>query len=131
MNEYGLKMIYRIRAGSRLFYEESIVRVRAESADEAYEKAEGYALGMCADEYVNVCGELVKTELAGIIDCFQAFGEEDGVQEVYSRIAANRTGLNEEQWFGALSDGCTAQDMLPLRRRELNEGLARELQGRE
>ena len=131
MNEYGLKMIYRIRAGSRIFYEESIVRVKAESSDEAYEKAEAHALGICSDEYINVYGDQVKTELVDIADCFQAFDEEDGVQEIYSRTVTKRAGMDEKEWFRALSDGCTAQEMLSLRDRELNECLARELKGRE
>lgn len=131
MNEYGLRIIYRMRAGSRVFYEESIVLLKAESFDAAYEKAEAHALGICSDEYINVYGEPVKTELVDIVDCFQAFDEEDGVQEVYSRTMTNRTDMEEEEWIGVLSDGCTAEEMLPLRFREMNESLARELGGQE
>ena len=127
MEDYGMKILCRIRAGSRVFYEESIVRVKAESFDEAYERAEAYALSLGADEYVNVYGEAVKTELVDIVGVFRSFDEEDGVQEVYSRTMINRTDMDEEKWLDILSDGCTAEEKLPLRERALNEGLVQEL----
>ena len=131
MNDYGLKIIYRMTAGSRVFYEESIVLLKAESFDAAYEKAEAHALGVCSDEYINVYGEPVKTELVDIVDCFQAFDEDNGVQEVYSRTTTNRTGMDEAEWIGVITEDCTAEEMTPLRNRELNESLAREIGGRE
>ena len=117
MNEYGLKIIYRITAGSRVFYEESIVLLKAESFDAAYEKAETHALGVCSDEYINVYGEAVKTELVDIVDCFQAFDEDNGVREVYSRIMKNRTPMNEEAFADLLADSCTVEERMPLRSR--------------
>ena len=115
MNDYGLKIIYRMTAGSEVFYEESIVLLKAESFDAAYEKAEAHALGLCGDEYINVYGEPVKTELVDIVDCFQAFDEDNGVQEVYSRILKNRTPMNEEEFIDLLADNCTVEERTPLR----------------
>ena len=115
METYGLKIFYRMTAGSRVFYEESIVLLKAESFDAAYEKAEAHALGVCSDEYINVYGEPVKTELVDIVDCFQAFDEDNGVQEVYSRILKNRTPMNEEEFIDLLADNCTVEERTPLR----------------
>ena len=117
MGTYALKIFYRMTAGSEVFYEESIVLLKAESFDEAYEKAEIHAKDACEYEYVNLYGDAVKTELVDIADCFQAFDEDGGVQEVYSRTLKNRTPLNEEEFIDLLADSCTAEERTPLRSR--------------
>ena len=38
-----------------------------------------------------------------------------------------RDDYGMKKWLGVLSDGCTAEEMLPLRDRALNEGLMQEL----
>ena len=115
MERYGLKIFYRITAGSRVFYEESVVILRAESFDDAYKKAEIYAKDMCDCDYINVYGEQVKTELVDIVDCFIVYEEEDGVTEVYSRWMQNKTPLSEEKFIDLLSDDCTVEERYPLR----------------
>ena len=46
----------------------------------------------------------------------------DGRREV---VCMDDYGM--KKWLGVLSDGCTAEEMLPLRDRALNEGLMQEL----
>ncbi len=115
MESYALKIFYRMTAGSEVFYEEAIVLLKADSFDEAYEKAEIYAKAVCEDEYINLYGDAVKTELIDIVDCFQAFDEDSGAQEIYSRILKNRTPMNEEEFIDLLADSCTAEERTPLR----------------
>ena len=117
MERYGLKMFYRMTAGSRVFYEESVVMLWAESFDDAYKKAEIYAKDMCGCDYINICGETVKTELVDIVDCFIVYEEENGVTEVYSRYMQNKTPLSEEKFIDLLSDSSTVEERYPLRSR--------------
>lgn len=126
METYALKIFYRMTAGSEVFYEESVVLLKAESFDEAYEKAEIHAKDVCEYEYVNLYGDQVKTELVDIVDCFQAFDEDNGVREVYSRIMRNRTPMNEEEFIDLLTDDCTVEERMPLRNRAFNGSLVPE-----
>ena len=126
MEAYGLKMIYRMTAGKEVFYEESVVLLKADSFDEAYEKAEAYAKDVCGCEYINLRGDTVRTELIEVVDCFEAFAEDNGVQEVYSRTMKNRKQMKEEELIDLLADSCTVEERMPLRNQELNESIAKE-----
>lgn len=119
--KYGVKVIFTYSAepDNRKFYEESIYLVDAESFDDAYEKAEEYTRGFDL-EHTNTKGQKVTTEKIDFVDCFLAFDEEDGVQEVYSTTFQNKSSLTEEEFYEAITNQCDADGMYDLRYEEFN-----------
>lgn len=118
---YGVKVIYTYSIGSsgRKFYEQSILSVKADSFDEAYEKAERYAHSCCFD-YKNPAGECVRMDGFELLDCFLTFDEEDDVQELYSCFMRNNTPLDEAAYYAAITDQCGEDEMDSLRNSEFN-----------
>ena len=119
--KYGVKVIltYSVEPDNRKFYEESIYLVDAETFDDAYEKAEEYTREFEL-EYTNPKGQKVKTEKIDFVDCFLAFDEEDGVQEIYSVTLKNKSSLSEEDFYEAITNQCDAEEMYDLRYDEFN-----------
>ena len=119
--KYGVKVIltYSVEPDNRKFYEESIYLVDAETFDDAYEKAEEYTREFDL-EYTNPKGQKVKTEKIDFIDCFLAFDEEDGVQEIYSATLKNESSLSDEDFYEAITNQCDAEEMYDLRYDEFN-----------
>ena len=119
--KYGVKVIftYSVEPDNRKFYEESIYLVDADSFDDAYKKAEEHRKDFDI-EYTNPKGQKVKTEKIDFIDCFLAFNEEDGVQEVYSTIFKNKSSLSQEEFYKAITNQCDAEEMYDLRNKEFN-----------
>ena len=120
--KYGVKVIYTYSVGEdcRKFYEEQILSVNAESFDDAYEKAEQYT-SEYDTEHTNPKGEMVKTEKVEFVDCFLAFDEDGDVQEIYSSITQNKTSLTDEQFYIAISNQCTNEELYDLRYEEFNK----------
>ena len=120
--KYGVKVIYTYSVGEdcRKFYEEQILSVNAESFDDAYEKAEQYTSEYDTD-HTNPNGEMVKTEKVEFVDCFLAFDEEGDVQEIYSSTTQNKTSLTDEQFYIAISNQCTNEELYDLRYEEFNK----------
>jgi len=120
--KYGVKLIYTYSVGEdcRKFYEEQILSVNAESFDDAYEKAEQYT-SEYDTEHTNPKGEMVKTEKVEFVDCFLAFDEEGDVQEIYSSTTQNKTSLTDEQFYIAISNQCTNEELYDLRYEEFNK----------
>lgn len=98
-----------------MFYEESIVTLTADSFDDAYAKAERYAKKQIDSQHINPLGQKVFETIYDLVDCFLVDEETEGVQEVYSSIKKNRTSLPEEEYIAVLADGCTTDEMKPLR----------------
>lgn len=119
--KYGVKIIftYSVEPDNQKFYEESIYLVDAESFEDAYNKAEEYTKKIDV-EHINPKGEKVKTEKIDFIDCFLAFDEEDGVQEVYSTTFKNKSPLSENDFYKAITVKCDADELLDLRYKEFN-----------
>ena len=119
--KYGVKVIltYSVEPDSRKFYEESIYLVDAESFEDAYEKAEEYTRGFDL-EHTNPKGQKVKTEKIDFVDCFLAFDEEDGVQEIYSATLKNESSLSDEDFYETITNQCDAEEMYDLRYDEFN-----------
>lgn len=118
---FGVKVIQTHAVGDKdlRFYEELILKVDANSFDEAYEKAESYMED--ADfEYTNINGEKVRTVQIEAIDCFLAFEPEGDVQEIYSSFSTNKTSLSEEAYYQAISSPCEEKELCPLRNKEFN-----------
>jgi len=120
--KYGVKIIftYSVEPDNRRFYEESIYLVDAESFDDAYKKAEEYASGFDL-EYINPKGQKVKTDKIDFVDCFLAFDQEDGVQEIYSTIFKNNSSLSENDFYKAITDECDEEELFDLRYQEFNQ----------
>ena len=114
--KYGVKVIltYSVEPDNRKFYEESIYLVDAETFDDAYEKAEEYTREFDL-EYTNPKSQKVKTEKIDFVDCFLAFDEENGVQEIYSTTFKNKSSLSEEDFYKAITNQCDAEEMYDLR----------------
>ena len=118
---YGVKVIHTHTVGSedRRFYEESILKVDAESFEEAYDKAEKYIQdAVCA--YKNIYSEDVKTISIEAIDCFCAFDPEGDVQEIYSSFYTNRSALPEDVYYKEITSPCDENELRPLRNIEFN-----------
>ena len=119
--KYGVKVIFThfVEPDNRTYYEETIYLVDAESFDDAYKKAEEYTNDIDL-EYINTKGRKVKTEKIDFIDCFLAFDEEDGVQEIYSTTLKNKLSLSEEDFYKAITSQCDVDEMYDVRYVEFN-----------
>ncbi len=89
-------------------YEEMVLAVKAQDPDEAFAKAEKYAEKYC-DAYENPDGDTVKIEVAVVPDCFEAYDEEDGVTELYSKF------------YSGEGKPCGPDELFSLRYKEFNE----------
>lgn len=93
---YGVKLVYKYVVHSKIpqvLYEEQILKISADSYDDAYEKAEGYAESYL-NKYTNINGDTVEISLHKTVDCFKCYEEENGIQEVYSGfMKADENGL--------------------------------------
>ena len=119
--DYGVKAIRTIVIGDneQRFYEELILRIDAISFDDAYEKASQYLKN--ADlHYVNIEGKKVETIYIETIDCFLAYEQQAGVQEVYSAFYANKSTLSEDAYYQAISSPCEETECRPLCNQEYN-----------
>ena len=122
--KYGVKVMftYSIEPDNRKFYEETIYMVEADSFDDAYEKAEKHVYKFDFD-HLNPKGQMVKREKVDFLDCFLAFDEEYGVQEVYSATTKNKTSLTEEEFYKAITKRCDADEMYDQRNQEFNKSV--------
>lgn len=118
---YGVKVIHTFTVGEndRRFYEELILTVKAESFDEAYEKAERHMQDYIC-EYTNPYGETVKTLKIDAIDCFHAYDPDGDVQEVFSTHKTNQSFLSEDAYYKILTYTCDEEELRPLRDRDFN-----------
>ena len=67
---YGVKLMYRYMVGGEVYYEESVLRVRASSFDDAMEKAEEYADSLIDRNHINPFGLEVRESVCDVMDCF-------------------------------------------------------------
>ena len=81
----------------------------------------GDVVGAAAVEYLNRrLWDLRKTEKIDFVDCFLAFDEEDGVQEIYSTTFKNKSSLSEDDFYKALTNQCDVEELDALRYEEFN-----------
>ena len=67
---YGVKILYRYEVCGEVFYEESILRVKADSFDDALAKAAKYADDTIMTDHINPDGFSVKESVCDIMDCY-------------------------------------------------------------
>lgn len=113
---FGVKVIHTCAVGEndRRIYEELILKVNADSFDEAYEKAENYMEGQTC-EYTNLDGEMVRTASIEAVDCFLMYEEENDVQQVYSAFRVNNAGLDESVYYESITQRCEPEDYAAIR----------------
>lgn len=117
MNQYGLKILYQYTiqdAAHTHFFEEQIVTLSAVSFEAAYEIAQHYAEQQC-DAHHNPYGKLVQKTVYDVVDCYVIDIEEADVQEVYSSIKQNKTGLADAVFLEGLCNGCAPEELYGLR----------------
>ena len=121
MKRYGLKIFFKSVVSDEVFFEESVVCLKAKDFDDAYERAALYAKNRLLGSYLNMYGEEVSDSVFDIVDCFEIFVEETcEVQEIYSCYKKNRTDMSEQEFVDFLSDGCSEEELYPLREMEFN-----------
>lgn len=118
---YGVKIIHTHTVGEsdQRYYEELILKVKADSFNDAYEKAECYMKDAVC-EYKNPQGDAVKTLRIEAIDCFLVYESESDVQEMYSSFSINHSSLTEEEYYNAISSPCDEEEPRPLRNADFN-----------
>ncbi len=114
---YGVKVIYKYEIGQETFYEEQILKIRAESFDDAFKKAREYAENNIDHNRTNINGDKVKETVCDVVDCYLADDDDSDVQEIFSSIKKNRASLSEEEYIEILGGGCDAEEMYILRYR--------------
>ncbi len=128
METYGVKVIYRHEAGEDVFYEESVISVKADSFDEAWEKAMAYAHEQCEDDepHINPYGETVKSSVLEWSNVFIVDKEEDDdVFEIYSRLMKDDLKLPAEEINKSLIKGISKEEGVAFRYREFNAAWTR------
>ena len=100
--------------GGDTFFEDSVVMFEADSFEDAYGKADRYVKDNGLTEPYRNAGGLTVTRTARAVDCFSVIEEDDGT-EVYSTFRKNRTMLPDTEFAAILTDGCSSEDLKPLR----------------
>ncbi len=83
---FGVKLVYKYVVHSQepqVLYEEQILKICADSFDEAYQKAEKY-IESYIDKYTNINGDNVDIYLYKEVDCFKCYDEGEEITEIYS-----------------------------------------------
>lgn len=109
---FGVKLIFKYVVNSQapqVLYEEQILRIRAASFDNAYQKTDEYVASYI-DKYTNINGDTVEISLHKVADCFLVFDEENDIQEVYSGFY----NLDENA-LNAISTPCEKEEIHILR----------------
>lgn len=112
MDIYSVKLVYKYVVHSQkpqVLYEEQILRIKAESFEDAYKKADEYAASYI-DKYTNINGDTVEISLYKAVDCFMCFEEDNGIQEVYSGFFNA-----DENLLKSVATACEADELQILR----------------
>ena len=111
--KYGVKVIYTYCVDNKRFYEESILVLQASSFDDALDKAEDY-IKSSESEYENCDDNIVRLEKAEVLDCFLVDEDDDAV-EVYSSFITNKTSLNDDDFYKAITNIADTDELYLLR----------------
>lgn len=114
---YGVKILYRYEVCGEIFYEESILRVKADSFDDALAKAGNYADECIMTDHFNPDGFEVKESVCDIMDCYLIDESENSsdVQEVYSGIMKNRSHMTDQEFTQQIFDQCSDEELYHIR----------------
>ena len=114
---YGVKLLYRYEVCGEVFYEESILKVKANSFDDALAKAARYADDAIITDHINPNGFSVKESVCDIMDCYLIDESENDsdVQEVYSGIMKKRLDVTDEEFTEQVFDQCSDEELVNIR----------------
>ena len=113
--KYGVKVVYTylVVEENKRFFEESILLVEACSFDDALCKAETFANDRDL-KYVNCAGNVVKLQKIDVLDSFLV-DDVDEIVEIYSSFSLNKTSLSDDDYYTAITDIATSDDLTSLR----------------
>ncbi len=109
---FGIKLVYKYVVHSQepqVLYEEQILKINADSFDDAYQKAETY-IESYIDKYTNINGDIVEISLYKEVDCFKCYDEGEEITEIYSGF------LNlDDDALKSITTPCEADELFILR----------------
>lgn len=125
---YGVKLLHKITISgmpdqdkideffqnTKVFFEESILLVKASSFDNAYQIAETTAQ-KDNEVYENIYGQIVNNEFYKSIDCFHVFDSPESTVEIYSTFFQKEPGEDEKMQLDRKYDMCTIEELHLLR----------------
>lgn len=125
---YGVKLLHKIIIfgmseqdkideffhDTKIFFEESILLVKASSFDEAYQIDETTAQ-KDNEVYENKYGQKVKHEFYKSIDCFHLFDSPKSTIEIYSTFFRKKQGEDEKILLDKRYNDCTIEELHLLR----------------
>ncbi|MBQ8057783.1 MAG: DUF4288 domain-containing protein [Ruminococcus sp.] len=110
---YGIKVMYTYSVEDNYFYEESILSLQADSFNEALNKAEVYAKEREVS-YINFDDKTVQLIKSEVVDSFLVY-EDDKITEVYSSFCINKSEMNDNDFYIALTSVADVKELYPLR----------------
>lgn len=125
---YGVKLLHKITISgmpaqdkidkffqdTKVFFEESILLVKAFSFDNAYQIAETTAKKN-NEVYENKYGQIVNHKFYKSIDCFHLFVSPESTVEIYSTFFQKKPGEDEKKQLDKKYDMCTIEELHLLR----------------
>jgi len=125
---YGVKLLHKITISgmpdqnkideffqnTKVFFEESILLVKASSFDNAYHIAEMTAQ-KDNEVYENKYGQIVNHEFYKSIDCFHLFDSPKSTVEIYSTFFQKKPSEDEKMQLDRKYDMCTNEELHLLR----------------
>lgn len=109
---FGVKLVYKYVVYSQepqVLYEEQVLKINADSFDDAYQKAENY-IESCIDKYTNINGDIVEISLYKEVDCFKCYDEEEDITEIYSGFL-----MLDDNALKSITTPCETDELLILR----------------
>lgn len=109
---FGVKLVYKYVVHSQepqVLYEEQILKINADSFDEAYQKADKY-VETYIDKYTNINGDNVEISLYKEVDCLKCYYDDSDIEEIYSGF------LNlDDNALKSITTPCELEEMKILR----------------
>ena len=109
---YGAKLIYKYVVDGlypQELYEEQVLKIYAESFDEAYQKADKFVESY-KDKYTNINGDNVEISLYKEVDCFKCYEDDGDIEEIYSGFLKL-----DDNALKSITTPCEADDLFILR----------------
>ena len=109
---FGVKLVYKYVVHSQepqVLYEEQILKINADSFDEAYQKSDKFVESY-KDKYTNINGDNVEISLYKQVDCFKCYEDDGDIEEIYSGfLKLDNNALK------SITTPCEADDLFILR----------------
>ncbi|MBR2953310.1 MAG: DUF4288 domain-containing protein [Clostridia bacterium] len=108
---FGVKLIYKYVVHSpnpQVLYEEQILKICADSFDDAYQKTDKY-IESYIDKYTNINGDAVEISLKKVVDCFKCYNDSD-VEEIYSGFLSL-----DDNALKSITTPCETEELMILR----------------